>query len=144
MHRSRAIVLSLILALIGFGVVASQSTRETPLQSLQPLTAAPDQHKLRFENRYVRVLEVIIPPGGIAPPHLHDLPSVLILLSPANLRLRDPDGATTRETSRAYIPPDATSIVRWLGPGSAPRSVENIDDVAFHGFRIELKALFGK
>ncbi len=41
--------------------------RGEQLQSLQPLTAAPDQHQLCFENRYVRVLEVIIPPEILSP-----------------------------------------------------------------------------
>ena len=32
-------------------------------QDLDPLKVAPDTHKLVFENRFVRVLEVHVPPG---------------------------------------------------------------------------------
>ena len=146
MNRSHTIVvLGFILASIGNGVVATQTKQESEqLQSLQPLVAAPDHHRLRFENEYVRVLEIIVPPGDIVPHHLHDLPSVFITLSSAQLRFRDADGVVTLETFRADIPPETGGLVGWLDPGAEPGSVENIDEVEFRGFRIEFKSHSGK
>ena len=40
-------------------------------QDLDPLKVAPDTHKLLFENRFVRVLEVHVPPGKTEPLHQH-------------------------------------------------------------------------
>jgi quercetin dioxygenase-like cupin family protein len=39
--------------------------------ALDPLRVAPDTHKLAFENAFLRVLEVRIPPGSIEPRHRH-------------------------------------------------------------------------
>lgn len=38
---------------------------------LDPLKVAPDTHKLAFENAFVRVLDVKLPPGSIEKRHRH-------------------------------------------------------------------------
>ena len=39
--------------------------------ALDPVKVAPETHKVAFENAFVRVLEVRIPPGKIEPRHRH-------------------------------------------------------------------------
>ncbi len=45
------------------------------------LAAAPQNHKLLFENDEVRVLEVTVQPGVREPLHAHRYPSVLFITS---------------------------------------------------------------
>ena len=106
MNRAHLVVVGLFLVIHSLGVTAgrAQSEKES-LRSLQPQVAAPNQHRLRYENPYVRVFEVVIPPAGVAPLHLYDLVCVFITLSPARLRIRNAKGTVVRETSRAQITP---------------------------------------
>jgi hypothetical protein len=97
--------------------------------------AAPESHKVLFENKEVRVLEVIIPPGEREPEHTHRMPSVMIVDRPAMIRYYEgsvlvfssPPGVSARET-----------IGEWMEP-EGPHSVENVDTSPYHAFRIELK-----
>ena len=104
-----------------------------------PLTAAPDHHRAILENDRVRVLDVRIPPGDTVPAHQHDLPSIFITLSPADLVLRDLSGQTVREVRRSRDVP-LEPHVEWRDPAPAPRTVSNIDTVELQALRIELKA----
>ena len=54
------------LALLGARVLRSQAP-----DPLDPLRVAPDTHKLAFENAFVRVLDVHVPPGKTEPRHRH-------------------------------------------------------------------------
>ena len=39
--------------------------------ALDPVRVAPDTHKIAFENAFVRILQVTLPPGKIEPRHRH-------------------------------------------------------------------------
>ena len=53
---------------VGVTVLArSQATDD----ALDPVKVAPDTHKIAFENAFVRVLEVHVPPGKTEPRHRH-------------------------------------------------------------------------
>ena len=55
---------------LGIGAVAvagSQTVADAP----DPLDVAADTHKLAFENTFVRVLDVRLPPGKLEPRHRH-------------------------------------------------------------------------
>ena len=56
--------------------------------NLDGVKAAPETHKVIFENEHVRVLEVTIPPHSKEPVHTHCLPSTA--LYPANWRHNRP------------------------------------------------------
>jgi hypothetical protein len=57
-----------IALLIGAAAVArSQTVGDAP----DPLQVAADTHKLAFENTFVRVLDVRLPPGKLEPRHRH-------------------------------------------------------------------------
>jgi quercetin dioxygenase-like cupin family protein len=53
-------------------VAAAALTASQPADdALDPIRVAPDTHKVAFENAFVRILEVRIPPGKIEPRHRH-------------------------------------------------------------------------
>jgi hypothetical protein len=89
-----------------------------------------------FDTSAVGVLEVIVEPGTREPEHTHRYPSVMIIDQPARIRYYD-RGKLTFD-SPADPPPPLAPRVSWLAP-EGPHAVENIDDHAFHAFRIELR-----
>jgi hypothetical protein len=54
------------VAIVALLVVCWRWSAAIP-QDLDPLNVAADTHKLVFENRFVRVLEVHVPPGKTEP-----------------------------------------------------------------------------
>ena len=58
------------VAIVALLVVCWRWSAAVP-QDLDPLNVAADTHKLVFENRFVRVLEVHVPPGKTEPLHQH-------------------------------------------------------------------------
>jgi len=53
--------------------------------STDAVVAAPESHRVLFENDDVRVLEVTIPAGHREPEHTHREPSVMIVDGPARI-----------------------------------------------------------
>jgi hypothetical protein len=105
--------------------------------SLDAVVAAAGSHRVIFENRVTRVLEVTITPGEREPEHTHRWPSVMVVHRPA--RIRYYTGDTLTFTSPEQPPPaDRGPRLDWLNP-EVPHSVENIDSHAYEAFRIEFK-----
>jgi hypothetical protein len=127
------------MALLFAGGIAGYALAEEDiLQQYLPLNAAPIHHRPIIENDSVRVLDVRIAPGDTVPAHQHDLPSIFITLSPADLVFRNLAGETIKNVRRSRDP-EADPIVEWRNPAPAPRIVSNIDSVELHALRIELK-----
>jgi predicted metal-dependent enzyme (double-stranded beta helix superfamily) len=103
---------------------------------LDALIAAPDSHRLLFENDRVRVLEVMIAAGAREPEHTHRWPSVMIVDEPARIRYYE-HGVQTFESPAMDSRPQGPKAV-WLEP-EGPHSVENIDSSRYHALRIELR-----
>ncbi len=124
------------LSVLVFFVVgcARQENRTEWPRELWPLEAAPEQHKLVFENEHIRVLRVENPPGGVAPAHVHIWPSVIIWDAPSSVRVRDASGNVLRETPAAK-PGD----VVWNQASEQPYSVENTGSELLRLYRVELK-----
>jgi beta-alanine degradation protein BauB len=98
-------------------------------EDLDPLKTAPDTHKLAFENAFVRVLEVRVPPGKTEPLHSHSR-RVVVYLSDFH----------TRTTVRGGKPEDnlrKAGLVRWSEP--LVHTVENIGETEGHVISVELK-----
>jgi hypothetical protein len=86
-----------------------------------------------FENQYVRVLNVRIPPGEKEPWHTHTWPAVVVYFRlPPSQRLL-PDGKTIprAELKEMQISYDANS--------QPLHSVENFGKVTYQAYRVELK-----
>ncbi|HEX7525106.1 MAG TPA: hypothetical protein VF327_02305 [Gaiellaceae bacterium] len=104
---------------------------------LDALVAAPDHHKLLFENDEVRVLDTLIGPGETVPVHTHRWPSVLYMLESADLVRCDADG-TVLSDSRVDGGPPAPGTCIWTPP-IPPHTVENVGDSPIHLVNVELK-----
>ena len=98
-------------------------------QDLDPLKVAADTHKLVFENQFVRVLEVRVPPGKTEPWHQHGR-RVVVYLSDFH----------TRSTERGGKPQEnlrKSGLVRWSEP--VVHQVENIGQTEGHVISVDLK-----
>src|SRR5664279_1274780 len=84
---------------------------------LDGVVAAPDHHKVIFENDAVRVLEVTIRAGDITPLHTHLTPTLLHVTSGSHFLRRDEHGATLLDTR---ADPDFV-MPRVLYSASSPR-----------------------
>ena len=105
---------------------------------LDAVVAAPNSHRVVFENERVRVLEVTLQPGVHEPEHTHRWPSVMMTDGRARILYRIGDEVTFE--SPDPLPPRENLAGSWMGP-EGPHSVENIDSVPMHAIRVELKQL---
>jgi len=125
MSLRRTVVTALALvAAAGFWRVATAVP-----QDLDPLKAAPDTHKLAFENAFVRVLEVRVPPGKTEPMHQHPR-RVVVYLSDFHTRTTERGGKPQENLRKA-------GLVRWSDP--IVHQVENIGTTEGHVISVELK-----
>jgi hypothetical protein len=105
---------------------------------MDAVVAAPESHRVLFENEDVRVLEVTIAAGHREPEHTHREPSVMIVDGPARIRYYragTPTFASPADTAAAGIQ------ASWMNP-EGPHSVENVDAHPYHAVRVELKDRF--
>jgi len=103
--------------------------------SMDAVVAAPESHRVLFENDDVRVLEVTIAAGHREPEHTHRDSSVMIVDGPA--RIRYYRGDTLTFSSSPDTAPAGTQA-SWMAPED-PHSVENVDDHPYHAIRVELR-----
>jgi predicted metal-dependent enzyme (double-stranded beta helix superfamily) len=105
------------------------------------VTAAPDNHKVVFENERVRVLEVTINPGEKEPFHEHLMFSVMNIVTGARLRITEATlqngklvtGKTIEVGKDNFQPPPL-----WMPPQRL-HSAENVGSVTFRAYRVELR-----
>ena len=98
---------------------------------LEATSAAPDNHKILFENEEVRVLEVTVLPGKSEQLHVHRYPSVIYVDSSPHLIEHLQDG-TSRDLG---VRPKGAY---WL-PIAQGHYMENVDAIPLHAIRFELK-----
>jgi hypothetical protein len=83
--------------------------------------AAPNSHKVIFENAFVRVLEVTVPPPGTTiPMHHHRWPSFFLDWDTGggrpHIRYHRPDGSVRDSPSTDEPLHPGTWHVRWMNP----------------------------
>jgi hypothetical protein len=125
---SRMKNLWLMLTVVGFGLLIWRQGNAIP-EELDPLKVVPETHRLVFENQFVRVLEVTVPPGSVETWHKH-----------ARRVVVDLNDFTARSTERGGQPKESSrkaGTVRWSD--SVIHQVENIGKTAGHAYSIELK-----
>ena len=106
------------------------------LDKLDGVAAAPDNHKVIFENDQVRVLETTIAAGEVTPLHTHLTPTVMYVLSGSHFVRRDEGGATMVDTraTRDFVLP------KVLYSTSTPRhTIENTGTEDLVVIGVELK-----
>ncbi|MFC5862483.1 hypothetical protein ACFPT7_09300 [Acidicapsa dinghuensis] len=116
MNRPRRFVfyIALTLLIADFAGVAislhSQNPSDFP-PGFDALQAAPNSHKLLFENEFVRVLQVDLPRSGVIPMHHHRWPSLAI------------DWDTGGDSAH----------IRYLRPGQPAKDIPAVEAVAHKG-----------
>lgn len=102
---------------------------------LDALIAAPNHHKLLFENDYVRVLEVTIAPGETTPLHTHSLYATVCCISWSHFIRYDPDWNVLLESNTLDGPPQNAW---WTGP-IPPHYLKNTGEKMIHNICVEMK-----
>ncbi|MBL0105455.1 MAG: hypothetical protein IPP51_17735 [Bacteroidetes bacterium] len=106
-------------------------------KELDALIAAPEHHKLLFENEKVRVLDTHIPPGEITNVHTHQWPATVYYVSCSDFIRYDDHGVElvdSRKLSSNPLP--GTSA--WSG-SLPPHALKNVGKVDLHVIRVEIK-----
>jgi hypothetical protein len=117
----------------------NQGTSDWPWpEGLDALRAAPEHHRLLFENESVRVLDTRILPGGRTNIHTHRWPASLYVLSWSDFVRYDQDGKVVRRSADLGDPPPPGSAL-WSEP-LAPHALENTGHAPLHVISVELKA----
>jgi quercetin dioxygenase-like cupin family protein len=94
------------------------------------MKAASNAYKLLLENNRVRVMEVRLKPGQIAPMHNHPNDHVVYVLKDAKFKLSSPDGKSLKVDLKS-------GKVLWMEAG--PHETENVGKTEGHNLVIELK-----
>ena len=105
--------------------------------SLDALVAAPEHHRLVFENDEVRILDTCIDPGDTAPLHTHRWSSVLYAVTSDHVVRRDVDGRVLLD-SRTGGELLQTGSAIWVGQ-MPPHTVENVGESTIRLLTVELK-----
>ena len=124
------------LATLRVELKKSPSPKDIPSwpESLDAVHAAPDSHKVLFENSMIRVLEVRVPPGKKEPFHVHPWPSIFIYLDSGGpsgaQRYYNKDGKITHDHPRLERPPinPPEWRIHWMEPEPL-HAIENMETV---------------
>lgn len=114
---------------------AEEASRWPP--ELDAMRAAPETHRVLYEDDQRRILEITVLPGEQQRVHDHPWPSVLVIDGYPSYVTRDRDG---REIAPVLPRPENPRLpaVARLGP-EAGHSIENTGALPFHAIRIEFK-----
>ncbi|HVO60321.1 MAG TPA: hypothetical protein VMT53_05265 [Terriglobales bacterium] len=106
-------------------------------ENMDAVKAAPETHKVIFENEHVRVLQVTIPPHSKESIHTHCWPGTLYIQQAGDAIDRDANGKILFDSRQLKVKPKAP-FVEW-SPGDPPHSIENLDDLPLKLIRVENK-----
>lgn len=106
------------------------------IDELDGVVAAPDHHRVLFENDEVRVLETIIRVGDTAPLHTHLRPTVQYIVSGSHFIRRNEEGAVMLDT---HADPSFTLPRVLFNPTTPSHTLENTGDEDLVVIGVELK-----
>jgi hypothetical protein len=102
---------------------------------LDGVIAAPDHHRVLFENDVVRVIETTIRAGDTTPVHTHLAPTAMYVISGSHFVRRDPEGAVMLDTRAdpGFVLPRV-----MYSPGTPRHTLENTgpDDLVVIGVEL--------
>ncbi len=117
------------------------STNSEPTTShlhdpMDGVTAAPNNHRVLFENEMVRVFESIVRVGETTPAHSHLAPRVMYALSGTTYVRRTPDGTVIEDSGFDEVAESHYKIM-WSGPTEV-HAIENTgnEDMVVVAFEI--------
>ena len=114
----------------------NKTTHQWPAE-LDALIAAPEHHKLLFENEWIRVLDTHIPAGEMTPIHVHQFPSALYFLSWSDFIRYDAEGNVIVD-SKTLAKTPAVGSALWSDP-LAPHALKNTGTNELHVISVEIK-----
>jgi len=126
--KKRATLLGAGLAAAVLGV-ARLALSQPPDDALDPIRVAGDTHKLAFENKFVRVLDVRLPPGKVEPRHRHP--------HGMSVYFTNWDAKVTRDGAAPELRHRKAGTFAWSD--AIVHTVENAGPTEGHILRIELK-----
>jgi quercetin dioxygenase-like cupin family protein len=121
--------LVLAFGLAAVVVAASRVALSQAEDPLDPIRVAPDTHRMAFENKFVRVLDVHVPPGKVEPRHHHPH-GMSVYFTDWEVKVTPDGGAPERHHRKAGTFAWNEAIVH---------TVENVGRTEGHVLRIELK-----
>lgn len=104
--------------------------------NLDGVVAAPEHHKVLFENSEVRVIETIVPAGDKTPLHTHPK-RVSYVVSGSHFVRRDEAGNITLDTRSEDVGVSRSSV-RWSN-GTDAHTIENPSEEDLVVIAVELK-----
>jgi hypothetical protein len=107
--------------------------------ALDAVVAAPENHKVLYEDDVIRVISVSVPAGATEKPHHHRFPSVFVI--DRMVKVRDFNGVTGDEIPLP-LPKELDFPVTVKFLPQPLHYVENVDTKSFHATRVEFKKGF--
>jgi hypothetical protein len=114
----------------------NRSSTQRP-DSLDAMTAAPDNHKVLLENDQVRVLDTVIKSGATVPIHTHRWPSVMYVLNFSDFIRYDEHGNVLLDSRSLPKKPEPRGAL-WSAP-LPPHSLTNVGESDLRVISVELK-----
>lgn len=114
-----AVILTLAIAAWRYAAYAQDKTGFP--EGYDAVQAAPHSHKVIFENQFVRVLEVTVPPPGTTEPmHHHRWPSFFLDWDTGggspHIRYHRGDGSVVDQPAKAEPTHPGAWSVQWMKP----------------------------
>ena len=125
MKRNAPLAVALAIAMLA---AARWALPQAP-DPLDPIRVAGDTHRLAFENAFVRVLDVTLPPGKLEPRHRHP--------HGMSVYLTDWDARVTLDGGKPELHRRKAGSFAWSE--AIVHTVENAGKTEGHILRIELK-----
>lgn len=107
------------------------------LPELDALIAAPEHHKLLFENERVRVINANIPAGDMTAVHTHRFVASHIVISWSDF-IRYDAGGNVLLDSRSLRKSFAPHAALWSEP-LGPHALKNVGEHDLHIISVEVK-----
>jgi quercetin dioxygenase-like cupin family protein len=127
MKKTKKALLAVALAA---AVLAGRLALSQPADDpLDPVRVAGDTHRMAFENQFVRVLDVHLPPGKIEPRHRHP--------HGMSVYFTDWEAKVTPDGQPAEVHPRKAGTFAWNE--AVIHTVQNAGKTEGHILRIELK-----
>ena len=123
------LLLTAFALFVGHSHVLGQDKSGFP-DGYDAVQVAPMSHRVLFENAFVRVLEVIVPPGTKEPMHHHRWPSLFLYWDTGgrtgHIRYYTADGSVRDHPSKETPVSEGKWRVTWMEP-EPMHSIENAE-----------------
>ena len=124
--KTKILLAVVAAAALAASVLARPQAADDPLD---PLRVAPDTHRVALENKFVRVLDVRLPPGKVEPRHRHP--------HGMSVYFTDWDAKVTADGGQPEVRHRTAGTFAWSE--AIVHRVENVGTTEGHILRIELK-----